>query len=129
CAPRRLDSGAGLLVLLGRRSSAPRRPRMDAKPPLPPARGFVKRWLFRLAVVVALLAATEFSSALVYRRLLGRPFSRSHAEREQRRLGPLAGVEGPSLQFHADIHPYLGFSYQPDWHGAMLPGEAPISEW
>jgi hypothetical protein len=102
---------------------------MDAKLSAGPPRAFVKRWLFRLAVVAALLAVAELSSALVYRVIAGRPFSRSHVEREQRRLEPLAGFEGPTPLFHADIHPYLGFSYQPDWRGAMLPGEAPISEW
>jgi len=98
---------------------------MDAKLSAGPPRAFVKRWLFRLAVVAALLAVAELSSALVYRVIAGRPFSRSHVEREQRRLEPLAGFEGPTPLFHADIHPYLGFSYQPDWRGAMLPGEAP----
>ncbi|HZY86371.1 MAG TPA: hypothetical protein VFE78_16175 [Gemmataceae bacterium] len=104
-------------------------PISDPRPAPGRPRGFAKRWLFRLAVLAALLAAAEFSSALVYRVIDGRPFSRSHVEREQRRLVPLAGFDGPSPLFHADIHPYLGFSYQPDWRGAMLPGEAPISEW
>jgi hypothetical protein len=102
----------------------------DAAPP--PRRRWrrTRRWLLCL---VALAALAEAVSYFAYWAADGRPFSYARAESRRHRLtappedSTDPGTFGPPAQ--ADVHPYLGFSYNPDFHGRRLPGEAPATEW
>lgn len=107
--------------------------------PVRPARrgNFARRWLFRLATLVALGALTEACSFLSWWAIDHRAFSYSRALRQERHLapdgwGPKAVQEAdgktPTETFHIEPHPYLGFSYVPDWKGKIQASD-PTSDW
>ncbi|HZY83655.1 MAG TPA: hypothetical protein VFE78_02385 [Gemmataceae bacterium] len=99
----------------------------------PPGRGGrrARRWLLRLAVVTALAAAAEAAAYCAWWAIDGHRFS--YAQVQHRRHQLLAEEAVPQPIFGpppmADLHPYLGFVYNPDFRGAMLRGEDPASEW
>jgi hypothetical protein len=102
----------------------------DTTPPPRPRWRRARRWLLGL---VALAALAEGASYFAYWAADGQPFSYAQAEGRRHRLtapaddGTDPGTFGPSPQ--ADIHPYLGFCYDPNFRGRHLPGEAPPTEW
>jgi hypothetical protein len=90
------------------------------------ARG--RRWLFRLAVLAGILALAEGSSYLTYWVLIGHPFTFHRFHHDQRGVIPSRRTGHPTEIFHADLHPYVGFSYDPDWQG-HIQADNPVTDW
>jgi hypothetical protein len=90
-----------------------------------------RRWLLRLAAVAALAASAEAAAYFAYWAADGQPFSYAQAQRRRHQVLAEEGATPAVLRppHMADVHPYLGFSYNPDFHGAMLRGEDAASDW
>jgi hypothetical protein len=90
-----------------------------------------RRWLLRLIALVTVAVAGEGVSYFVWWAAFGHPFSYGQSDRRRRQLlaeeAPAPPVFGPPNM--ADLHPYLGFCYNPDFHGDMLRGEVAATEW
>ncbi len=90
------------------------------------------RWLLLGLVVLAALA--EGASYLAYWAAAGEPFSYAGAQLRRARVAtPALGGDAKHAIFGpppmADVHPYLGFCYNPDFRGKMLRGEDSATEW
>ncbi len=96
-------------------------------------RGCCKRWGFRLAVLLMLAVVAEATSYVGYWIAHGRPFSYGRDRHERQRLLWAANGEdaqqGATPTFRTEIHPYLGFSYDPDAQAPGLRGEAPANDY
>ncbi len=88
-----------------------------------------RRVLFALIVLTGLVVVCEGTASLTWWWPTGEWFSLAQA-RHQRHRVPDPGHEARAREttFHTDVHPYLGFSYCPDWRG-KLQAEAPITDW
>jgi hypothetical protein len=96
-----------------------------------PRRGDARRrWGYRLAVLAGLAVAVEAGSWAGWWAVTGRPFSGARLRCRRQRLAEReeAGPTAPAPAL-AEIHPYLGFSYNPEWPGPLLPGEGTATEW
>lgn len=88
-----------------------------------------RRIVFRVVILSVMAALAETCSYFSYRALNSGEFSFERVWAEQEKLLPDAdGMSATSDAFRADIHPYLGFSYNPQWPG-KLELEAVINEW
>jgi hypothetical protein len=100
----------------------------DSLPPRPRRRP-LRRALFALVVLAGLVLVCEGTAHVTYWLLTGERFSSARARHERHRV-PDPGHEARvvATTFHTDVHPYLGFSYCPDWRG-KLKAEAAITDW
>jgi hypothetical protein len=89
-------------------------------------KGVVARWSVRLLVLAGLAATAEVGSYIAYRAIEGRRFSYARCRRE--RLAPRPDDRVRPSHW-ADIHPYLGYSCDPESRANMLPGEDPPTQW
>ncbi len=84
------------------------------------------RWSLRLLVLAGLLVLAEIGSYFAYRALEGRRFSYARLQRERLASRP---QKRDSPVPWADVHPYIGYSCNPESQGRMLPGEDPPTAW
>jgi hypothetical protein len=98
-------------------------------PPPRSRRWLLRRTLFALVVLTGLVLLCEGTARVTYWVLTGERFSFAQARHERHRV-PDPAQEARVLEqtFPRDVHPYLGFSYDPDWRG-KLEGEAAFTEW
>jgi hypothetical protein len=82
--------------------------------------------------LAVLAVGAEAVSYFAYWAVDGRPFSYARAQRRRCHLLAEEGDAAPTTLRPppmADVHPYLGFAYNPEFRGAMLPGEDAASDW
>src|SRR5262249_30896171 len=102
-----------------------RSPRMEE-----PRRGDARRrWGYRLAVLAGLAVAVEVGSWVGWWAVTGRPVSWAPVRCRPQRLAELDEAPAAPPPALAEIHPYLGFSYNPESPSPLLPGEGPATEW
>jgi hypothetical protein len=106
-------------------------------PPRSPWAARRRRWLFRLMLLAGLVVLAEGASYFAYWSVDHKPFRYKRARKEMNELAPTdcsrpdtapPPIRAPLETFHIEIHPYLGFSYVPDWPGKLLNMD-PISDW
>jgi hypothetical protein len=110
-------------------------------PARPCQRPFLRRWLVRLGLLAGLVAASEGISCLAYRFVDGQWFTAARAWDERQGLLEHQDITRPRIMVRtpdgaiipmphfADVHPYLGFSYDPDGRLPRLRGEDPATSW
>jgi len=88
------------------------------------------RWLLCL---VGLTVLAEAASYFAYWVADGQPFSYVRSASRRRRLTATPEAKADTGNFGpppmADVHPYLGFCYNPDFRGKMLRGEDAATDW
>jgi hypothetical protein len=104
-----------------------------AAPALPSARRSLKRrrWLFRVVVLLLVAAVAEAGSYFTYWAASGHRFSYEDIRRQQQRLLERKDIEERKTNsaLRTEIHPYIGFVYNPHCKRYILPGENPTTRW
>ncbi len=110
-------------------------------PARPWPRRFLRRCLVGLVLLAGLAAASEGASSLLFRVVDGQWFSSARLCTQRQWLMENQDVARPKLLVRtpegavipmphfADIHPYLGYSYDPEGRLKRLSGEAPATDW